>query len=151
MEKELEILKQNRVNILKIIENLTLAQINKTPKGFNNNIAWNITHLVVTHQLLCYDKANLTTKVNDDMISDYKKGTKSQRDITQEEFENIRGLFVSLIDKFKEDYNNKIFKNYNSYTTSADVTLNSIEDAISFNNFHEGIHLGSIFALRKLV
>ncbi|MGB5463369.1 MAG: DinB family protein, partial [Aureibaculum sp.] len=30
-------------------------------------------------------------------------------------------------------------------------TLNNIQDAIEFNNFHEGIHLGYILALKKLV
>ncbi len=29
------------------------------------------------------------------------------------------------------------------------LVLKSIEDAIQFNNFHEGIHLGYILALKK--
>jgi hypothetical protein len=31
------------------------------------------------------------------------------------------------------------------------VTLNSAEESIGFNNFHEGIHLGSVLALRRVL
>ncbi len=33
--------------------------------------------------------------------------------------------------------------------TSAGIRLESVEDAIAFNNFHEGIHLGYVMALKK--
>lgn len=151
MEKEFNILRQNRKNTLRLIENLSLEQLNIVPKGFNNNIAWNVAHLVVTHQLLCYKLAGLPTKVDDEMINLYRKGTKPERDMTQVEFDNVKELFVSLIAEFEQDFQHGIFKNYNEYPTSANVTLTCIEDAISFNNFHEGIHFGSILALRKLV
>lgn len=38
------------------------------------------------------------------------------------------------------------------YTVStANFTLKSIDDAMQFNNFHEGIHIGIILQLRKFV
>ena len=40
---------------------------------------------------------------------------------------------------------------YNAYETSVGIVLGNIEDALKFNNFHEGIHLGTILAQRKMV
>ncbi len=151
MEKQFEILKANRLIILKVIENLSLEQLNKIPVGFRNNIAWNVAHLAVIQQLLCYNLSGLKMTVSKEMVEKYQKGTAPTSDMTQQELETIKTLFLTQVDTFKEDYNNNIFTVYNSYPTSANVTLNDIGDAIEFNNFHEGIHLGYILALKNLV
>jgi len=51
--------------------------------------------------------------------------------------------------KTKEDYTKGIFKAYYEYTVGTKSTLHNVEEAIEFNNFHEGMHLGYILALRK--
>ena len=40
-----------------------------------------------------------------------------------------------------------VFSNFTPYTTSYGYTLTCIEDAIHFNNTHEGMHLGVVIAL----
>ena len=40
---------------------------------------------------------------------------------------------------------------YNQYKFSTKSTLSNAEEAIDFNNFHEGIYLGYILAPRKLI
>ncbi|MFC2109586.1 DinB family protein [Bacteroidota bacterium] len=151
MKHQFTHLSKGRALMLKLISGLTIEQLNKTPEGFNNNIAWNIAHLVVTQQLLCYRLSGLPCTVSDEMIDTYKKGTAPNKEVTTEEFEEIKALFVSLPVQFEKDYNAGLFKEYSDYTTSVDVTLTDIESATSFNSFHEGIHLGVLLALRKLV
>jgi hypothetical protein len=149
--KQFEILRANRLIILKVIEDLTIDQLNKIPAGFKNNIAWNLTHLLVTQQLLCYRFSGVKVAIDEDMIDNYKKGTEPMGLISLTEFEAINTQFLLLVDRFIKDFDTAIFKEYQPYTTSANVTLNNIQDAIEFNNFHEGIHLGYILALKKLV
>ncbi|HBK70384.1 MAG TPA: DinB family protein [Flavobacteriaceae bacterium] len=151
MEKQFEILKASRLIILKVIESLSLDQLNKIPTGFRNNIAWNVAHLLVTHQLLFYKLSSLPIAVNDEMVKKYTKGTAPESDITKQELEHIKEQFLSLVDTSKKDYDNNLFKIYHPYPTSANVTLNTIDEAIQFNNFHEGLHLGYILALKKSV
>lgn len=151
MTEEFDILNKSRALTLKAISGLTLEQLNKTPKGFNNNIAWNIVHIVVTQQLLCYRFSNLDCLISDEMIENFKKGTKPNYFISEEEFESIKKQFLSLPQKIKEDCEKGVFKTYNEYTTSVNVTLDSIGKAVKFNNYHEGIHLGIILQLKKLV
>jgi len=151
MEYIFDSLSKGRVLMLKLIDGLSIAQLNKIPEGFNNNIAWNIAHLVVTQQLLCYKFSGLKCLVSDEMIEKFKKGTVPQKEMTLEEFTEVKELFVSLVLRFEKDYKKGIFENYTSYTTSVNVSLTDIKSAATFNLYHEGIHLGAVLALRKLV
>ena len=149
MEKQFDILKANRLLILKLIDNYSLEQLNKIHAGFKNNIAWNIGHLLVTQQILCYKFSGLPMYISDTIIEKYRKGTAPENDMTAQELEYIKSQLLQLVDQFYTDYKSGMFKSFTSYTTSANVTLNSISDAIEFNNFHEGIHYGYILALKN--
>lgn len=149
MDWAFDIAIKNRKLLKSFIENHTLEELNKVPEGFNNNIIWNIAHTIVTQQLLVYKLSGLPMIVSDDMVNTFKKGTKTERDLSQAEVDTIKGMLFSTIDKTKEDYDTKIFQTYNQYTVTTKSTLSNVEEAIDFNNFHEGIHLGYILALRK--
>ena len=151
MELMFDVLKKSRALTLKVIDGLTIEQLNKIPEGFNNNISWNIAHLVVTQQLLNYKLSGLKCNVSDEMIENFMKGSKPNYTISEEEFEAVKKMFVELPLKLEEDYNKGIFKEYTEYTTSVNITLTTIEEGIQFNNYHEGIHLGIILQLKKLV
>lgn len=151
MTNQLDVLNKNRQMILKIIEPFTIDQLNKIPEGFSNNITWNVAHLVVTQQILCYKLSGLSMNVSDELVSKYMKGTLPKVIISENEFDEIKDLFISLPKKFEEDLEKGVFKSYQPYTTSLNVTLTDVKSAFDFNNFHEGIHLGVILALRKLV
>lgn len=149
MKKQFELLEITRNNILKAIEGLTLNQVNQIPIGFKNNIVWNAAHIVVTQQLLCYKLSGIEMYIENEFVDKYKKGSDVSFEIEEEEFNNIKKQLAELPFKLVEDYKKLIFKNYNEYPTSYNVTLNSIEDAIQFNNVHEGLHFGYIMALKK--
>ena len=152
IKEQIDILSKGRALMLKVVDGLTLNQINKVPEGFNNNIGWNIAHLITTQQLLCYKMSGLDCRLESSFIEKYKKGESPKGHIIDEsEWEYIKDQFLLLPNLLEEDYDNGMFKSYNDYTTSVDVTLDSIEKAIAFNNFHEGIHLGVLLAQKKLV
>ncbi|NLP57638.1 DinB family protein [Lutibacter sp. B1] len=151
MQKHFDTLKQSRKLILTIVENLSIEQLNKIPQNFKNNIVWNIAHLVVTQQLLCYKLSGLNCLISDTLIAGFQKGTAPTYTVEKDEFEIIKQLFLELPEKLEQDYNNAVFKNYNEYTTSVNVTLQNIDDAIIFNTYHEGIHLGVILQLLKFI
>lgn len=140
---------KNRALLKSILENYSLEDLNKVPDRFKNNLIWNIAHTVVTQQLLVYNLSGLPMNVSDDMVAKYKKGTKTEHVASQEEVDEIKSLLFSTVEQMVTDYNNQRFKTYTAYTVSTNSTLRNVEDAIAFNNFHEGIHLGYILALKK--
>lgn len=151
MDTQFNVLRKSRELVLKNIDGLTHEQLHKIPIGFKNNIAWNVAHLVVTQQLLHYKLSGLDCLVPDELIENYKKGTFPSEEFTPEDFEEVTDLLMGLPDTLQEDYEAGIFETYEEYTTSTGFVLNSIESAIAFNNVHEGMHLGIIMSMIKLV
>ena len=151
MEETFDVTGTSRNVVSKFLENYTLEQLNKIPEGYSNNLIWNIGHIVVVQQALAYKLSGLPMMVSDEMIEKYKKGTKPVQDATQADVDEIKSLLFITIEKTKEDYDNKIFKNYQEYPTSIGFVLKSAEDAITFNNFHEGLHIGIMMGIRKFI
>ena len=151
MKTQFNILRKTRELVLKNIEGLTHEQLHVIPEGFKNNIIWNITHLVVTQQLLHYKLSGLQCLVPDELIDAYRKGTFPSETISEEDFEDIKELFLGLPDTLEEDFNANIFETYQEYPTSTGYFLTDIQTAIAFNNLHEAMHLGVIMSLKKLV
>lgn len=151
MQEILAITKASRNMVTKLIEGYTVEQLNKVPEGFNNNIIWNVAHIMVTQQLLVYKLSGLPMLVTEEMIEKYRKGSKTEHFASQDEVDEILSLLTQTIAKTEVDIRNNVFTNFTEYPTSTGYVLTSAQDAMTFNNFHEGIHLGVILGLRKLV
>lgn len=151
MKYPFEVMRQTRKNILFFLDELDEDKINKIPKGFNNNIAWNLGHILVTHQLLFYGNAKQELKITNEWVEKYRKGSKPPERVEMSEFEQLKEQFISLIDQAEEDYVSGLFRNYQAYTTSYGVQINTIEDVIRFIYAHEAFHWGIIVAMKKIV
>ncbi len=145
-----DISRQTRKNIEKVVAGLSLEQLNTIPPGFNNNLLWNLGHVVVTQQALTNRLGGLPINLDADVVDQFKKGTKASH-YTQEMLDFIKSNLISLVDTLENDYSEGKFKSFQEYPTSYGVTLTSIEDALSFNNAHEALHLGYMMALRRSV
>lgn len=151
MKNLLAIQLHNRKIFHHYLKQLTLGQLNTVPQGFNNNIIWNIAHTVVTQQLLLYKTSGLDMHVPKEWIALFSKGTKPERPITQDEVVVIDQSLFSTYEQLENDLADSIFNNHKPYTTSTGMVLDSVETTITFLLFHDGLHLGSVLALAKLV
>lgn len=151
MHQAFYITKINRKIVSQFLENYTLEQLNTIPVGFKNNLIWNIGHIVVIQQILVYQFSGLPMLVSNDMVEMYKKGSKPERDVTQIEVDALQVLLFETITKTEVDYSSNIFKNYQELTTSTGFALKNVEDALSYNYYHEALHLGILMSLEKWV
>lgn len=149
MDKIFDILLKNRTILHTFLQNTPKEDLFKIPEGFNNNIWWNIAHVVVTPQLLLYKLSGLDFTIEEELVNKYKKGTFPEGEPSQTEMEKIKTYLLSTVEQFQQDYERGTFKNFQEYMTTPKVGLNSVEDALQFNVFHEGLHLGSILALKR--
>ncbi|MEO6718949.1 MAG: DinB family protein [Ferruginibacter sp.] len=149
--KQIEILKKTRKYLLDLINELTIEELNEIPVGFNNNIIWNLGHMLASQQGVCYKRAGLNLVIDEKYFLDYKPETKPDHFIDAEQADKIKGLFLPAIDQLEEDYNNNVFANYPPWTNRYGVEHKNIDDTINFLLFHEGLHLGYIMALKRIV
>ena len=146
-----EITRITRNNILGLIDELSVSQLNAIPEGFNNNIIWHIGHLLATQQLLTYGLSGIDFLLSDNIIEEFRKGTKPEKEYLEDDIEELKFVFIEVITETEVDFNEGVFKTFNSYPTSFGITLETVSDAITFNNVHEGLHMGLIMSMRKLV
>ncbi|MDP5120820.1 MAG: DinB family protein [Spirosomaceae bacterium] len=146
-----EVLKITRNNILKTFDGLSIEELNRIPDGFNNNLIWNFGHVIATQQILCYGLSGNKAFVSNEIIDAYRKGTKPENVVSAEGLEELKKLSEAAVQQMEKDYAAGLFKEYKSYTTSYGTTISSIEEAIMFNNVHEGLHFGYCIALRKVI
>jgi hypothetical protein len=147
----IDTIRHTRQFALQLLNDLTLEQLNEVPTGFNNNIIWNVAHLVAAQQGVCYLRAGRQTRIDEAFYLRFKPGTKPEAIISAAEVEQIKGLLFSTLDTFEADYQNGLFANYNTWTTRYGTTLSNIDEAVQFLQFHEGLHTGYIMAQRRLV
>ena len=147
----IKMLKTERQLILNGIENLSDEQLLKIPDGYKNNILWNIGHLIVTQQVFHYTLSRLEMRIPKEFASKFRTGTSPEVWKESPNIPELKSLLLSLPDKLLEDYNNGLFKEFRPYKTSTGVELNTFEDAVTFNHFHEGTHTGIILGLIKQV
>jgi hypothetical protein len=151
MHPQIATIRKTREALLNLIKDLTVEELNEIPAGFNNNIIWNVAHLTAAQQGVCYFRASLPMRIEDAYFKAYKPESKPEAFVSTEEVETIKEMLFSTLDQLEKDYHDKIFTNYTPWTTRYGVEIKNIDEAISFLPFHEGLHLGYIMALKRVV
>ena len=145
----MEILLQHRKVLYHYLKETPPELLNTVPNGFRNNIFWNIAHSVVVQQMLVYGLSDVPPLVSEELIRRYRKGTVPEGPAPESERAEVGKLLFRTVEKTSGDYQLGAFQKFRQYTTMTKVVLNNVDDAILFNNFHEGLHLGYIMAIRK--
>lgn len=151
MDATLKTWKTSRNLLLNLVEQTSIKNLNTVPQGFNNNLIWNIGHIIVAQQGLVYISSGLTGYISDDLFNKYKPGTKPESFTSQEEINELKSLLIELTVLTENDLNKGIFKTYNERQTATGFHLANVHDALEFNNFHEGLHMGYMLSIRKFL
>lgn len=151
LDQQFAILAQCNRNFIQLLDAMSNEQLNEIPEGYRNNLVWNYTHAFVAIQGLCYALAGVAPTLHPAFIQLYKKGTFPDGQVSADEWNAIKISITKSCEQLKIDYETNKFQQYNSYTTSFQFTLNTIEEAIVFATFHTGLHFGYALAQRKLL
>ena len=151
MNPNLSVWKTGRESIARLVGRYSAAQLNHIPQGFSNNVAWNLGHLIVVQQSLVYRLSGLEMKIPAPLYEMYKPGSRPGDALPGEELEALRALLLSTVETTLADYEAGVFSSFKPLTTSRGFHLESLEDALAFNNFHEGLHTGTIMDLAKFL
>lgn len=151
MNNQIELIKKTRRFLLESIKDLSTEQLNTIPAGFNNNIIWHLGHMVAAQQGVCYIRAGLQPSTSEAFFNSYKPGSKPEGKVSEEEVETIKELQFSSLDVLENDYEKGLWTSYNAWSTRYGIELKTIDEAIEFLHFHEGLHAGYILSMKKIV
>ena len=133
------------------LDNYSLEQLNTIPPGMSNNLIWNIGHVIVSQQKLVYALSGLPMHITDSLFEKYQNGSHPDGKTTQAEVDEIKKLLSEMVEKTKFDFEAGVFKEFHPYQTKTGFRLGTWKEAMEFNNYHEGIHLGIMLQIKKFL
>ena len=151
MKESIDIMRGARKFLINLIDGISIEKLNEIPAGFNNNLAWNIGHVIANQQILCYRNAVVKPVIEEEIIDKYKTGTRPDRFIEEKEFKILMQYLLETIDKFEKDATTNMFENYKAFDLKSypGVRIKNISDAAKFVTFHDGLHVGYSMALKR--
>lgn len=149
MTYQFQLLQTTREHISKLLEGLSVQQLNHIPAGYNNNLLWNAGHVLVTQQLLLYGRCGQELLLPDTFIEDFRKGTRPEGEYGKNTISFIREKLLPTAQQAAMDYERGVFQRFEPYQTSYGIELQDFSEALQFVNVHEALHLGYMMALKK--
>lgn len=152
MEASLQVFRQVRGLLMMVVKDLTEEQFLAVPEGFDNNIAWNLGHILVAQRGLCYRQCGLDMGLPRKMFAMYVPGTSPAGWTSKPDIPALLEMVMGQVQDMEADHQaGKFSTPYQEMKTTTGLHLRNIEEATSFNNYHEGLHMGAILALKNFV
>ncbi len=149
----LQVFQKTRQTVFNAIESLTPAQLLVVPTGFANNIAWNLGHIIVLQQAMVYKRSGLASNCPEEMTGMYWANTSPSDWESEPDSAELIRMLIDHPRQLEADYVGGKFNGttYAERTSGSGVFMQTLEEAMSYNNYHEGLHLGAILALKEFV
>jgi len=151
MNKQIDNIRKTRLILLELISDLSQEQLNKIPAGFNNNIIWNLGHLIAAQEGILYLRGGLALTLDQKFYDSFKNGSRPDHEFSSDEIISIKKLLISSLEQVENDLKMNIFNNYQGWKTRFNVEISTIGEALNFIPFHEGLHIGCIMAYKKMI
>lgn len=137
-----------RSYILGVVENVTGEEAEFVPKGFNNNIRWNLGHIYLDQYLWIQAVTKEKAAIPETFQTWFGYGT-SPKNFTSKTptLEDLKLLLKEQPTKIKETYGERLEEEY----PPTEMGMNTIEQVLIRTIFHEGMHLQAILDLKKCI
>ncbi|WP_419955113.1 DinB family protein [Neobacillus niacini] len=139
-------LQSYRSYILGVVENVTEEEAEIIPKGFNNNIRWNLGHIYLDQYLWIQAVTKEKAGVPEQLQAWFGYGT-SPANFTPETptMEELKKLLKEQPAEIKAQYGERLEEEF----PPTEMGMHTIEQVLIRTIFHEGMHLQSILDLKK--
>jgi hypothetical protein len=151
MIQPIDNIRKTRSFVLDIIKELSLEKLNKIPHGFNNNIIWNVGHLVAGQQTICYVRCGKPIAIAEEFFNNFKPGSKPERFFQSDEEDEIKKMLFTSLDILEKDYQQNKFQPFTPWITRTGINVNNINDALTYLQHHEGLHTGVISSMKRMI
>ncbi len=141
-------LKSYRSEVLGVVDNVSEKEAEIVPKGFKNNIRWNLGHIYLDQYLWLQAMTKEKADVPEQFNSWFGFGTSpSDFDTETPSLEELKLLLKKQPAQIKEVYGDRIEEEF----PAIDMGMETIEQVLVRTVFHEGMHLQAILDLKKCI
>ncbi|MEO6521790.1 MAG: DinB family protein [Mucilaginibacter sp.] len=142
MTQYLDKLEEERKLLLERTKDLTVDQYNIIPPGFNNNIIWNMGHILVVSESLLYENSPYKRPEHEFMISSFQRGSTPDEIIEEDDILLIRHSLQQTA---------QFYKRCTGMNRPGDESVSVSNEVMQFLLFHENMHYRTIARLLEIV
>ncbi len=133
-----------------MVDELSVEALNTIPAGFNNNIAWNFGHAIVTIPALCYMRSGIRPDIEVPYFQRFVKGSKPTDIATREELDELKNFATSILTQVEDDIATGVFVNIKPFATSTFAyDMDTVDEILTAALAHTGLHYGYALAIKK--
>lgn len=133
---------------LKILESVTEEEADEQPEGFKNTIRWNLGHIYVVQNSLLVKFGGKTIETPSRYIELFAPGTKPadwQGEVPS--LDELKQVLKEQPVQLKELLNGQL----EDEAAQAFLSLPTVGEILNFTLYHEGVHTGTVKALKEKV
>lgn len=137
---------------IKTVKDLSEREVGVVPDGFNNNILWNLGHIYLSQEqfVFCFDQELM--EIPDGFAELFGMGTKpSDWTIQPPTLLELLKFLNEQPNRIRERLRNRLDEEVVTPFNIPGLNLKTIGELLSFNLYHEGIHVQAIRMLKKLI
>ena len=155
LKQELFLMNELRTWNQSQLTGLSVEQLTAIPQGFNNNILWNVGHLLHYQIEFTYSlsgaKSPLPESIAEKMGAWFGNSTSPKNWTEQPDSTLIIEHFKSIGDRLVADHAKGVFAGFKPIKPFGNLQWDTLQHALIFHLAHEGMHMASIGALKKFV
>lgn len=138
-----------RNHMMRELEGLSEADMLIIPEGRDDNVIWNVGHLLCSISRLTYVFSGYPLPIPEEYLGRFGKGTCARDWDREPEVKEVLERFTAFPERLVEDYIGGKFNDYKPLQITPEDTIRSVEEAVAFHCFHEGLHIGMIISLKE--
>lgn len=138
-------------HMLRELEGLSHEEMLKIPEGRDDNILWNVGHLICSISRLAYVFSGYPLPIPEHYLTLFGKNTNALDWTETPDVDEVLAHFNELPGKIEADYRAGKFTEYKSMTFGPGHTVESVPEAVAFHCFHEGLHIGVVICIKQML
>lgn len=140
-----------RGNTIKQITGIDEKETHTVPQGFNNNILWNLGHILLVHEKFSFALTNEKMELPKDFAEWFAPGTKPGNWGMQiSSLDEIILLLSKQIDRVEQTLEHRLEEYLEKpFVTSSGLEILTVKECLSFCLYHEAMHFATIKAIKQ--
>ncbi|TMU83950.1 DinB family protein [Bacillus sp. BHET2] len=144
-----------RMRTVAALEATTEQQADEIPDGFKNSIRWNLGHILLSQENLLYsfvdenEHRSLPPEYGE--LFGFHTSPETWNTLTPPTLKELREKLEAQPKRLKEAFSSRLDEvGKKPFVLGGNTTLTTLGEVLSFANWHEGLHQGTITSIKRV-